>query len=118
MARFQPRADVALREGYHSPQVDVAVRLNTNESPYEPPAAFLERWADSIRTAEWNRYPDRGADELRSRLGSLYGRRGAQIVCGNGSNEVLQAIFLAHGGPGRRARDPLHRGRRRHPPHR
>ena len=41
--RLAPRDDVALMEGYHSPQVDVAVRLNTNESPVPPPAAFRER---------------------------------------------------------------------------
>ena len=35
-----PRDDVALMAGYHSPQVDVAVRLNTNESPEPPPAAW------------------------------------------------------------------------------
>ena len=34
---IRPRDDVALMEGYHSPQVDVAVRLNTNESPEPPP---------------------------------------------------------------------------------
>ena len=30
-------------EGYHSPQVDVAVRLNTNEAPEPPPAGFARR---------------------------------------------------------------------------
>ena len=41
-ARIRPRDDLALMEGYHSPQVDVPVRLNTNESPFPPPAAFTE----------------------------------------------------------------------------
>ncbi|MFL5803255.1 MAG: hypothetical protein ACJ8CR_16140, partial [Roseiflexaceae bacterium] len=35
-------------EGYHSPQVAVDVRLNTNESPYPPPAAFLEALAAAV----------------------------------------------------------------------
>ena len=42
--RLAPRDDVALMEGYHSPQVDVAVRLNTNESPVPPPAGSARRW--------------------------------------------------------------------------
>jgi len=99
----QPRASIRELAGYHSPQVDVPVRLNTNESPYGPPAEFLKRWAAAICGESWNRYPDRSARDLREGLGRLYGRRGAEVICGNGSNEVLQAIFLAHGGPGRRA---------------
>ena len=38
-----PRRDVALMAGYHSPQLAVEVRLNTNEAPEPPPAGFLER---------------------------------------------------------------------------
>ena len=51
--------DVALMEGYHSPQVDVAVRLNTNESPVPPPAAFRGALADELADLDWHRYPDR-----------------------------------------------------------
>ena len=46
---IEPRDDVSLMEGYHSPQVDVKVRLNTNEAPEPPPEAFTERlrqWLD------------------------------------------------------------------------
>ena len=49
MARIQPRDDVALMDGYHSPQVDVEVRLNTNESPIPPPDAWLAALADEVR---------------------------------------------------------------------
>ena len=44
-----PRPEVALRPGYHSPQVEVDVRLNTNESPEPPPAAFVEALAEELR---------------------------------------------------------------------
>ena len=40
--RVQPRDDLRALEGYHSPQVDVAVRLNTNESPFPPPPEFVD----------------------------------------------------------------------------
>ena len=39
---MNPRDDIALMDGYHSPQLDVKVRLNTNESPYPPPPAWLD----------------------------------------------------------------------------
>ena len=38
----EPRPGLGSLERYHSPQLDVAVRLNTNESPYPPPPGFVE----------------------------------------------------------------------------
>jgi histidinol-phosphate aminotransferase len=99
----EPRADLVLRPGYHSAQVDVEVRLNTNESPYPPPAAWLEAFTRQLAAIEWNRYPDRGATALRAAIADLHGVRTEQVFCANGSNEVLQSICLAYGGPGRRA---------------
>ncbi len=99
----QPRDDLRALEGYHSPQVEVDVRLNTNESPYAPPAAFVERWVDALRDVDWNRYPDRAATELRAALGTFLGQPPARLLCGNGSNEILQTLLLTYGGAGRRA---------------
>ena len=92
--RFSPRPDVALREGYHSPQVDVDVRLNTNESPLAPPQAFLDAVAAEVARVAWNRYPDRGATELRRRIADLHGVEPSQVFVANGSNEVLQTLSL------------------------
>ncbi|MBK5221976.1 MAG: histidinol-phosphate transaminase [Acidimicrobiia bacterium] len=89
-------------EGYHSPQVDVAVRLNTNESPLGPPEAFVRELGAAIAGIEWNRYPDRAATGLRTAIGGLHGLGPEQIFAANGSNEVLQSLCLAYGGPGRR----------------
>lgn len=99
----EPRADLGLREGYHSPQVDVPVRLNTNESPLPPPVGWTERLAAAVGSIEWNRYPDRPYTELREALAGLHGVRPEQVFCANGSNEVLQSVCLAYGGPGRQA---------------
>ena len=99
----RPRDDIALMAGYHSPQLDVAVRLNTNESPLPPPAAFTEAVAAAARSVAWNRYPDRQASELRSRIAARHGVAPRQVFAANGSNEVLQSLLLAYGGPGRRA---------------
>ncbi len=97
------RADLALRDGYHSPQVDVAVRLNTNESPYPPPEGWRRDLASAIDAVEFNRYPDRAATELREALALLHRVRPDQVFVANGSNEVLQSLCLAYGGPGRKA---------------
>jgi histidinol-phosphate aminotransferase len=81
----------------------VSVRLNTNESPFPPPPEFVEAWTAALRAAPLHRYPDRGAEALRSALGASLGQPAARIFCANGSNEVLQTLFLTYGGAGRRA---------------
>ncbi len=103
MSRPLPRDSVALMEGYHSPQIDVDVRLNTNESPESPPPGFAEDVAAAIAEIEWHRYPGRSATELRTEIGRLHGVGPAQVFAANGSNEVLQTLLLTYGGPGRSA---------------
>jgi histidinol-phosphate aminotransferase len=103
MTRPVPRDAVRALAGYHSPQVDVEVRLNTNESPYPPPAAFVRRLAEALEGVTWHRYPDRSATALRDALGAFLGQPAARLLCGNGSNEVLQTLLLTYGGAGRRA---------------
>lgn len=100
---ISPRADVALMPGYHSPQVDVPVRLNTNESPEPPPAAWTTAWQRALAEIDWHRYPDRAALDLRSAIGALHGVGPEQVFVANGSNEVLQTILLTYGGAGRTA---------------
>lgn len=99
----RPRADLGLREGYHSPQVPVEVRLNTNESPYPPPEGWLETLFEEARRVDFNRYPDRSALALREALAGLHGVHPEQVFAANGSNEVLQCVLLAYGGPGAKA---------------
>lgn len=98
-----PRADLALVAGYHSPQADVAVRLNTNESPYPPPEAWSAALADEVRRIDWHRYPDRAATALRGAIGERHGVGPEQVFAANGSNEVLQTLCLTFGGAGRAA---------------
>lgn len=87
--------------GYHSPQVEATVRLNANESPYPPPEAWLAELADELRRIPFNRYPDRQATALRAALAAHHGVTPEQVFCAAGSNEVLQCLLLAYGGPGR-----------------
>ncbi|MCU1503522.1 MAG: hisC [Ilumatobacteraceae bacterium] len=95
------RDDLKALEGYHSPQVDVRVRLNTNESPVPPPAAWRDAFASELSRVEWHRYPDRSATELRTGIAELHGVRADQVFAANGSNEVLQTLLLTYAGPGR-----------------
>jgi len=95
------RDDLAELEGYHSAQVTVDVRLNTNESPYPPPPAWRDAFLEELAAVPFHRYPDREARALREAIGELHGVGPEQILAGNGSNEVIQALCLAFGGAGR-----------------
>ncbi|MFK7918260.1 MAG: histidinol-phosphate transaminase [Ilumatobacter sp.] len=95
------RDDLRAMEGYHSAQVDVEVRLNTNESPFAPPSGFNDALASEVSRVDWNRYPDRAAMALRTDIATMHGVEPSQVFVANGSNEVLQTILLAYAGPGR-----------------
>jgi histidinol-phosphate aminotransferase len=105
------RADLRGRTPYGAPQLDVAVRLNTNENPHPPPAALVADLAARVGEAarSMNRYPDRDAVALRTELAAYLAKATGQplgveqLWAANGSNEILQQVLQAFGGPGREA---------------
>ncbi|WP_328746591.1 histidinol-phosphate transaminase [Streptomyces sp. NBC_00285] len=105
------RDELRGKSPYGAPQLDVPVRLNTNENPYPLPEPLVERIAERVREAArtLNRYPDRDAVELRTRLaGYLTDTSGHEVGlpnvwAANGSNEVIQQLLQTFGGPGRTA---------------
>jgi histidinol-phosphate aminotransferase len=99
--RVPVRADLEDLQPYGAPQLDVPVRLNTNETPYPPPAAYLEQLGKRIAALDLHRYPDRRAWELRTALGERFELPPSRVWAASGSNEVLQQLFQAYGGPGR-----------------
>ncbi|WP_216909178.1 histidinol-phosphate transaminase [Nocardia noduli] len=109
--------DLPLRENlrgkkpYGAPQLTVPVQLNTNENPHPPTRALIDDVAESIRTAaaDLHRYPDRDAVALRADLAAYLSEQTGVTVdtvnvwAANGSNEILQQLLQAFGGPGRSA---------------
>jgi histidinol-phosphate aminotransferase len=99
------REDLRGLEPYGAPQLDVPVRLNTNENPHPPPESLVEDMAAAVADVArgLNRYPDREATRLREDLARYLGNGldAAQVWAANGSNEVLQQLCQAFGGPGR-----------------
>ena len=91
---------------YGAPQVSAAASLNTNENPYSPSPALQKAITDAVArvAADLNRYPDRDATALRSKLAAYINEQsGTQISAdniwaANGSNEIIQSIFLAFAG--------------------
>ena len=106
-APLSVRADLQDLHPYGAPQIDVPVLLNTNENPY-PPSPALQRAVTSAVAAvaaTLNRYPDRDAVELRKDLADYlgHGLTARHLWAANGSNEIIQQLLQAFGGPGRRA---------------
>lgn len=105
------RDELRGKSPYGAPQLDVPVRLNTNENPYPLPEALVARIAERVTEAArgLNRYPDRDALALRAGLADYLSRTAGhsvtreQVWAANGSNEVLQQLLQAFGGPGRTA---------------
>ncbi|MFG2140627.1 histidinol-phosphate transaminase [Streptomyces sp. NPDC048650] len=105
------RDELRGKSPYGAPQLDVPVRLNTNENPYPLPEALVRRIAERVTEAarQLNRYPDRDAVELRTELAAYLSRTGGhpvtkeQVWAANGSNEVIQQLLQTFGGPGRTA---------------
>ena len=109
LADLPLREDLRGKSPYGAPQLDVPVRLNTNENPHPPTPALVEDVAASVRAVapELHRYPDRDAVALRTDLAAyLTAQTGVSVNvenlwAANGSNEILQQLLQAFGGPGR-----------------
>jgi histidinol-phosphate aminotransferase len=105
------RQDLRGKSPYGAPQLTVPVRLNTNENPHPPTHALVDDVVSSVREAavDLHRYPDRDAVALRTDLAAYLTvetgvRLGVEnLWAANGSNEILQQLLQAFGGPGRSA---------------
>lgn len=105
------RDDLRGKSPYGAPQLSVPVRLNTNENPHPPTQALIDDVTASVRSAaaELHRYPDRDAVALRTDLAAYLSAATGVTVgvdnvwAANGSNEILQQLLQAFGGPGRSA---------------
>src|ERR1700683_4447566 len=98
------RDDLKDLHPYGAPQIDVPVRLNTNENPYPPSPALQRAIADAVAqaAATLNRSPDRDAPDLRKDLADYlgHGLTARHTWAANGSNEVIQQLLQAFGGAG------------------
>jgi histidinol-phosphate aminotransferase len=99
----QPRPSILSIEPYVGgeskiPGVNRIVKLSSNEGAFGVPPGARE--AMMAAAAEMHRYPDGHAAALRGAIGKRFGLDPARIVCGNGSDEIIQHLILAYGGEG------------------
>jgi histidinol-phosphate aminotransferase len=101
------RDDLRGLSPYGAPQLDVPVRLNTNENSYPVPDPVVEAIGKALQgeLRDLNRYPDRDAVALRADLAAYlgHGLTVDHVWAANGSNEIQQQLLQVFAGPGRTA---------------
>ena len=80
------------------PGAHPVIKLSSNETPFGPSPRAVEAYLESAKSL--SRYPDGSARPLRDAIAKFYGLDPARIVCGAGSDELLNLIASAYLGPG------------------
>lgn len=84
---------------YHVDETKVRIKLDAMENPFPLPLAMRKEIAAAVKSSPINLYPDPSAKELKKAIASLWEMKPEQMILGNGSDELIQAIILAFGGP-------------------
>ncbi len=84
---------------YHVDETPVRIKLDAMENPFTMPDAVRREFAAAVRQAPINLYPDPSGNKLKKAISAMWGMKPDQMILGNGSDELIQTIILAFGGP-------------------
>jgi histidinol-phosphate aminotransferase len=93
------RPQIRKLAAYHIDETPCCIKLDAMENPFSLPALVQREIAKAVNSASINRYPDPSVKELKKAIAGLWGMKPANMILGNGSDELIQAILLAFGGP-------------------
>lgn len=100
-AAHRLRDELANLHAYQVPDATGFVKLDAMENPYSWPAALQEQWLHVLKEVTLNRYPEPDPTQLKIQLSQQFDAgRPVDIICGNGSDELIQLITLAIAKPG------------------
>ena len=90
------RPEIRALKAYHVPPATDCVKLDAMENPYQWPESMVDEWLTLVKDVELNRYPDPSASKLKDSLrASMSVPDNAEILLGNGSDELIQMILMA-----------------------
>lgn len=90
------RPEIRALSAYHVPDPGEMTKLDAMENPYHWPEDMINEWFDVLKDVELNRYPDPSAKKLTEQLRvAMDVPQGAEIILGNGSDEIIQMIAMA-----------------------
>ncbi len=95
-----------LAGGYKLDVPPCPIKLNQNENPYDWPSTLKQAVFERVRDVDWNRYPPFVPTDFTNKVAKYLGVGADQVLVGNGSNELLYAIFVATLEPGRKVLIP------------
>jgi histidinol-phosphate aminotransferase len=103
MANLRPRPGILEIEPYVGGKSELAgparvIKLSANESALGPSCKAVAALQEAALTS--HRYPDGAAARLRAAIGRRFQLDPARIVCGAGSDELIQLLLRAYAGPG------------------
>ncbi len=85
---------------------DAPVKLNQNEADLDLPAELKSRIIERFGTIDFRRYPPFAPDDVLAQIARADGWTTDGVLVGNGSNELLVALFRTVLGPGERVLRP------------
>src|SRR3990172_2864279 len=92
------RPQVRKLAAYHIDETPTRIKLDAMENPFPMPDDVRQKIAEAAKNAAINRYPDPSAKKLKQAIAGMWGMEPGQMVLGNGSDELIQAVILAFGG--------------------
>lgn len=96
------RPEIQALSAYHVPDASGYIKLDAMENPYRFPDELTSKWLEMLGQAELNRYPDPAASRLKQKIiATLNIPENAEIILGNGSDELIQMIMMAISAPDR-----------------
>jgi len=96
------RPEIQALSAYHVAPAQGLIKLDAMENPYGWPPELVSAWLEDLRRVALNRYPDPAAQDLAAALRQVMAIPSETgLLLGNGSDELLQILTLAVGGPGR-----------------
>lgn len=93
------RPSVRKLKAYSVDETPVRIKLDAMENPFPMPEDISREISEAVRKAQINRYPDPSAKDLKQAIAAMWGMDPERMIIGNGSDELIQAIILAFGGP-------------------
>ncbi|MGH6918708.1 MAG: pyridoxal phosphate-dependent aminotransferase, partial [Geminicoccaceae bacterium] len=103
MAPLRPRPGILEIEPYVGGKAEVegmanVIKLSANEAALGPSSKAIAALRAALPVV--HRYPDGSAGALRQAIGARFGLDPERIVCGSGSDELIQLLMRAYAGPG------------------
>ena len=95
------RPEILALKAYHVPDAANMVKLDAMENPYPLPAEMRRELAQVLATVDLNRYPEPSGRRLRELLArTMHVPGGAELLLGNGSDDLIQMVTFALARPG------------------